>query len=156
MQLRGNHVINASPEIIWNMLIDPDILASIVPGIEKIEKTGDNTFKSTVVIKLGPVNSSFTGSLQMDDLEKDKGFTLKVQQNSKVGNANAVVKIDLAPVSENQATVSFDGNVKLSGLLASMGQRVLGSVANMLSKQFFTNMEKEIKAMAPISNDLVK
>ena len=126
------------------MLMDTDTLARIVPGISKLEKSGDNTYISTISMKLGPVNSSFTGNLQMEDVKEEESFTLKVQQNSKIGNANAAIKIDLAPVAENQTEVSFEGDVKLSGMLASMGQRVIGGVANTLSKQFFNNMEKEL------------
>ena len=144
MQLTGKHVLNAAPSKVWQLLMDTDTLARIVPGISKLEKTGDNTFKSTVAIKLGPVSSSFTGNMQMEDIQPEKTFTLKVQQNSKVGNAGAAIKIDVTPVDETQTEVSFDGDVKLSGMLASMGQRVLGGVANTLSKQFFTNLEKEL------------
>jgi carbon monoxide dehydrogenase subunit G len=76
---------------------------------------------STIAMKLGPVSSSFTGNLQMEDKEQEKGFTLKVQQNSKIGNANAAIKIGLTPVADKQTEVAFDGDVKLSGMLASMG-----------------------------------
>ena len=122
--------------------MDTDTLAKIVPGITALEKIGDNSFKSILGVKLGPVSASFNGNLQMEDIVEEKGFTLKVQQNSKIGNANASIKINLNAVAENQTEVSFDGDVKLSGMLVSMGQRVIGSVANTLSKQFFENMEK--------------
>ena len=144
MQLTGKHVVNADPARVWAMLMDADTLAKIVPGISALERTSENSFKSTVAIKLGPVSSAFTGNLQMEVITEQKEFTLKVQQNSKVGNASAAIKINLAAVYANQTEVSFDGDIKLSGMLASMGQRVLGGVANTLSKQFFTNMEKEI------------
>jgi carbon monoxide dehydrogenase subunit G len=55
-----------------------------VPGVSRLEKTGDNTFNSFLEIKLGPVSGSFTGYLQMEDIQEKKGFTLKVQQNSKI------------------------------------------------------------------------
>lgn len=144
MQLTGNHVINAAPAKVWALLMDTDTLARIVPGVQKLERIEGNSFKSVLGVKLGPVSASFNGSLQMEDIAEEKGFTLKVQQNSKVGNANAAIKIDLKPVTENQTEVAFDGDVKLSGMLASMGQRLIGGVANTLSKQFFTNMEKEL------------
>ncbi|HRI21092.1 MAG TPA: carbon monoxide dehydrogenase subunit G [Panacibacter sp.] len=144
MQLTGKHVINAAPSKVWAMLMDTDTLAKIVPGITSLEKLGENSFKSILAVKLGPVSSSFTGNLQMEDVEEEKGFTLKVQQNSKIGNASAAIKIDLTPVEETRTEVTFDGDVKLSGMLASMGQRLIGSVADTLSKQFFKNMEKEI------------
>ena len=146
MQLTGKHVVNALPSKIWEMLMDTDTLARIVPGISRLEKTGENKYKSIIEIKMGPVNSSFTGDLQMEDIKEPEGFTLKVQQNSKIGNANAAIKISLLPVNENNTEVSFDGDVKLSGMLAAMGQRLIGGVSNTLTKQFFSNMEKELQS----------
>jgi carbon monoxide dehydrogenase subunit G len=47
-------------------------------------------------------------------------------------------------VNANETEVAFDGDVKVTGLLASMGQRVLSSVANVLTKQFFANLDREL------------
>ena len=150
MQLTGKHIVNALPSTVWEMLMDTDTLAQIVPGITRLEKTGDNKYKSILEIKLGPINSSFIGDLQMEEITEEKGFTLKVQQNNKIGNANAAIKISLLPVNEKQTEVAFDGDVKLSGMLAAMGQRLIGSVSNTLTKQFFSNLEKELeKEKAP-------
>ncbi len=144
MQLTGKHIVNALPSTVWEMLMDTDTLARIVPGITRLEKTGDNKYKSILEIKLGPINSSFIGDLQMEEITEEKGFTLKVQQNNKIGNANAAIKISLLPVNEKQTEVAFDGDVKLSGMLAAMGQRLIGSVYNTLTKQFFSNLDKEV------------
>jgi carbon monoxide dehydrogenase subunit G len=145
MQLAGKYVLHAAPPIVWATLMNKDTLARVVPGISRLEQTGDHTFKSILDIKLGPVSGSFTGNLQLDDLQEPNAFTLKAQQNSKIGNANAAIKINLAQVDETGDTeVSFDGDVKLSGMLASLGQRIMGGVSNTLTKQFFSNLEKEI------------
>ena len=117
--------------------MDTETLSKIVPGISRLEKTGDNAYNSILEIKMGPVSGSFTGNLQMENIEEQKGFTLMVQQNSSIGNANATMKIELIPVTVHETEIAFDGDVKVSGLLASMGQRILGSAANMLTKQFF-------------------
>ncbi|HSU51897.1 MAG TPA: carbon monoxide dehydrogenase subunit G [Segetibacter sp.] len=146
MLLTGNHIVNASASTVWLMLMDPDVLAKVVPGISELQKISDNSFKSILNIKIGPVSSSFAGSLQLEDMVEQKSFTLKAQQNSKIGNANAVVKINLSAVSDAETEVKFDGDVKISGMLATMGQRLLGGVANALTKQFFENLDKEIIA----------
>jgi len=138
--------MNAPPAKIWELLMDTDTLARIVPGISRLEKTGDNKFKSIIEIKMGPVNSSFAGDLQMEDIKELEGFTLKVQQNSKIGNANAAINISLLAVNEINTELTFDGDVKLSGMLAAMGQRLIGGVSNTLTKQFFSNMEKELQS----------
>ena len=124
--------------------MDTDTLSKIVPGISRLEKTGDNSYNSILEIKMGPVSGSFTGNLQMENIEVQKGFTLMVQQNSSIGNANATMKIELMPVTADETEVAFDGDVIVSGLLASMGQSMLGSAANMLTKQFFANLDKEL------------
>ncbi len=150
MQLAGKHIVNAPLSKVWDMLMNTDTLARIVPGISRLEKTGENTFKSILEIKMGPVNSSFTGDLQMEDIVPQSSYTLKVQQNSKIGNANAVIKISLAPSDNDRTEVGFDGDVKLSGMLAALGQRLVGGVSDSLTKQFFTNLEREVaKENAP-------
>lgn len=144
MQLTGRHIVNAAVSTIWAKLMDTDTLARIVPGISRLEKTGDNEYNSFIDIKMGLINGSFTGTLQMENITEPDSFTLNAQQSSTIGKANATIKIDLVPVNDNQSEISFDGDVKLAGLLAGMGQRMLGGVANTLSKQFFTNLEKEL------------
>ncbi len=137
MQLTGKQVLNAAPSKVWEKLMDTNALARVVPGITKLEQTGENTYTSTIHIKMGPVNGSFSGNLQLQDITEPNNFTLKVQQNSKIGNAKAAIKVDLIPLNGEQTEVAFDGDAKLSGLLAGMGQRVISGVANTLTKQFF-------------------
>ena len=144
MQLTGNQIVNAVPSRVWQLLMDPNSLAKVVPGITRLEELSENSFKSILNIKIGPVSGTFSGNLQLEDIVEQKSFTLKAQQNSKIGNANAAVKINLEPVDDKQTEVMFDGDVKLSGVLASMGQRVIGGVANTLTKQFFNNLENEL------------
>ena len=145
MHLNGKNILHAPPEKVWAMLMDIEKLSKIVPGITRLEKIGDNSYKSILEIKLGPVKASFTGQLDLEDIRELESFTLKVQQNSKIGNANSSIKVDITPVEENKTEVSFDGEVRMSGMLASMGHRVMGGVSHTLANQFFANMEKELE-----------
>lgn len=129
--------------------MDTDTLSRIVPGISRLEKTGNNQFKSIFDIKLGPVQSSFTGNLALDEIQEEEAFTLKVQQNSKIGNANAIIQISLLSVNTDQTELAFTGDVKLSGMLAGMGQRLIGGVSNTLTKQFFSNLDRELEKVFP-------
>jgi len=144
MQLTGSHILAAPIEKVWQMLMDTDILAKIVPGVSRLEKTGENQFEAISEIKLGPVSGKFSGGLTLSDILEPSTFTLNVSQNSKIGNADASIKINLVALDAQQTEISFDGDAKLSGLLARTGQRVLSGVANTLTKQFFTNFEEEI------------
>lgn len=144
MLLNGTHTLNASPTIIWDKLMDTEILAKIVPGISKLVKLADNEFEAISEIKLGPVSGKFSGGLTLTNIQEPSTFTLNVTQNSKIGNADAEIKINLFDLGNNQTELSFEGDAKLSGLLARTGQRVLSGVANSLTKQFFENFEAEL------------
>lgn len=144
MDLSGSHLLDTTPDHVWAMLMDTEILARIVPGITTLEKTDENKYKAVAQVKMGPVSGTFSGGLTMQDIREGEGYTLNVKQNSQIGNADATVQIDLKPSGENQTELVFDGNAKLSGLLARTGNRVMSGVANSLTKQFFENFEQEI------------
>ena len=144
MELKGKRNVETDPATLWNMLMDVEILPKIVPGISKLEKVGENTYKSTLEVKLGPVSGEFTGDMQMEDISHQRSFTLKAQQHNKIGTVNSVMKIELMPISDNVTEVAFGGDITISGLMNMMGQKVLGGVTDMLTKQFFANLDHEI------------
>lgn len=150
MQLTGSHILNAPVSTVWAMLMDTDTLARIVPAVSKLEQVADNEYKAIAELKLGPVSGSFSGTLSLADIRENEGYTLKVKQNSKIGNADAVVTIALKPVADDQTELTFDGDAKLSGLLARTGQRVISGVATTLTKQFFSNFEEALAADHPV------
>ena len=145
MQLKGTYVLQASANTIWDKLMDSDTLAEITPGISELQKVEEDKYLAIANIKMGPVDGSFQGNLEIAEKNEPNSFILKIKQNSKIGNAAADVTINIKELSAEQTEVSFNGKVKLSGLLARMGQRVLSGVANALSKQFFKALEKNIE-----------
>ena len=144
MELKGKRSVETDSVTLWNMLMDIEILPKIVPGISKLEKTGENTYRSVLEVKFGPVSGEFTGDMQMEDISHQRSFTLKAQQHNKIGTVNSVMKIELTPISGNETEVAFGGEVTISGLMSTMGQRFLGGVTEMLTKQFFANLDREI------------
>ncbi len=144
MQLSGRHTVRTTSAKLWQLLMDPDALSRIIPGIYQLEKTGENTYKSLLEIKFGVVDGKFAGILQMENIDVEKGFTLHVQQKSTIGNANASIRIGLSELREHEVEVNFEGEVKLTGLMATMGNRVVGSISNSLTRQFFANLDREL------------
>ena len=144
MELKGKRNVETDPVTLWNLLMDVEILPKIVPGISKLEKTGENTYKTVLEVKFGPVSGEFVGDMQMEDISDQRSFTLKAQQHNKIGTVNSIMKIELMPISDTLTEVAFGGEVTISGLMSMMGQKVLGGVTDMLTKQFFANLDREI------------
>ena len=146
MILTGKETVNTSNQAVWRIFMDTDALARIIPFVTRLEKLDEENFKSIFEVKVGPVKGSFTGTFKMIDVIEPNTFKLAIQQNSKIGNANAMVTMNINILSPIQTEVAFIGDVKLSGTLATMGGRVLIPIANMLAKQFFESLSKEVTA----------
>jgi len=144
MEITGSHTLPISKDELWVMLQDPEILAEVTPGVSNLEKVEENKYKAIAKVKMGPVSGSFTGDLEMKDIVVGESFTLIVNQNSKIGNVAADIKMNMVSISDHETEVNFQGVADLSGLLARTGQRVLSGVANTLSKQFFSNLENKL------------
>lgn len=144
MHLKGTHTLNASPEHIWAILMNPETLARITPGVTRLEMINENQFDAIADVKIGPVKGSFSGKLDVVEKKEPESFTLKVKQDSKIGNVSADVQIELVAADNEQTQLSFNGKARLSGLLARTGQRVLSGVANTLTKQFFKALDEEV------------
>ena len=146
MQLKGRETFNASPQEIWDILMNTEKLAKITPGLSRLEANGDDTFIAVADVKIGPVKGSFKGDMSITNKKEGEAFTLNVLQKSKIGNVNAAVDIGLQGVSDAETELFFSGEAKMSGLLARTGARVMTGVANSLTKQFFDGLKEELGA----------
>jgi carbon monoxide dehydrogenase subunit G len=144
MELTGSHTLNAPAQKIWDMLMTPDILAKVTPGISRLELESEGIYKAIAEVKIGPVSGKFEGKAEVADPIAPQSFTLKVQQNSKIGNVSADIRMVLKPLSDTETELSFEGKADMSGLLARTGNRVMSGVAGTLTKQFFKNFEEEL------------
>ncbi|MEM7655715.1 MAG: carbon monoxide dehydrogenase subunit G [Bacteroidota bacterium] len=147
MHLEGTHLLKAPVQVIYDMLMDPEILARITPGISRLEPTAEDTFDAHSSVKIGPVKGVFKGTVQITNKQPPNGFVLLINQKSKIGNVAAEGSIQLNPKEAAETEVVFSGDAKLSGTLARTGQRVLSGVARTLTNQFFSDLETEIDAI---------
>ena len=144
MEVKGRHTFNVSKQQLWEYLMSPEVLAKITPGVSKLETLDTDSYKTISTIKIGPVKGSFTGKLKVVDKNEPHSFTIQMEQLSKIGNAHGNIEMNLADVDALQSELSFNGNAKLSGVIARTGQRVLSGVANTISKEVFASLEKHI------------
>ncbi|MFK8004919.1 MAG: CoxG family protein [Saprospiraceae bacterium] len=145
MEVKGNHNFKVSREQLWTYLMDPIVLAKITPGVSRLETLGEDQFKSVSEIKIGPVKASFTGKLKVVDKNQPASFVIKMEQLSRIGNAHVSVQMNIDEKEGGIAALAFDGKANLSGVIARTGQRVLSGVANVITKEVFSALEKHIE-----------
>ena len=136
MKLTGSYKLNVKKEIVWKALNDSNILKQCIPGCESFEKEKGNIFNATATNQIGPMNATFSGSIQLSNIKENESYTLSGEGQSSVGFANGSANVKLT--EENGiTTLSYDVNINVGGKVAQLGSRLIDGVAKKMSDYFF-------------------
>ena len=151
MKIEGTHKIPAPRERIFSALVDPAILQKCIPGCEQMEKTGDNQYKAKLTAGVGPVKGVFTATISLQDIVAPEHYKLVVEGKGQPGFVKGTGELNLKDA--NGATeIIYTGDVNVGGLIASVGQRMIQSTANLLAARFFKSLEAETTSSNPDSS----
>jgi uncharacterized protein len=141
MKLEGNYEIPASRQQVWEAFLDPERLRLAIPGCEKLEAIGPDEYKATMKVGVGAVKGTFEGKIRLTDQQPPESYRLMVEGSGAPGFIRGDTVITLAE-SGSGTRVSYSADVQVGGLIAGVGQRLLGGVSKMMADQFFTRMSE--------------
>lgn len=144
MKLEGTHQLQAPRARVYSLLTNPEVLKRCIPGCERLEETGPNTYSTTMKAGVGSIKGVFNGTVRLEDLRQPEHFRLVVDAKGSVGFAKGTGDLDLEGQGET-TLVRYSGDLQLGGTIASVGQRMIQASAKMMATQFFTALEAEAK-----------
>lgn len=145
MKLEGSYTFAAPRDMVWGVLLDPEVLAKALPGCEELERVGENEYKATLNVRVGPVQGRFTGTVTLSDLNPPVSYHMRVSGQGAPGFVNGEGDIRLE--EQNGSTIlHYSGEAQIGGRIASVGQRLLDSTAKSLTRQGLESMDAYIQA----------
>jgi uncharacterized protein len=147
MRIEGKYLFNASRERVYQALTDPEVLKRCIPGCERLEKTGENTYAATIRAGAGSIKGVFEGSVKLEDMRPPEHYRIVVEGKGAPGFLKGSGDLDLEAQGET-TVISYTGDVQVGGTIASVGQRMIQATAKMMAAQFFTALEAEAKTSA--------
>ena len=136
MKLAGSYKLNATKEIVWQALNDPNVLKQCVPGCESFKKESDTIFTVTATNQIGPMNATFSGTVTLSNIQENQSYTIKGEGQSSVGFANGSADVKLTE-KNGSTTLIYEVNVNVGGKIAQLGSRLIDGVAKKMSDYFF-------------------
>lgn len=137
MDMTGEYRIPASREEVWDALNNPEILKACIAGCQELDMTSDTEFTARVKTKVGPVSATFSGKVQLSDIDAPNGYTISGEGTGGVAGfakGGATVKL----VEDGDATLlSYEANATVGGKLAQIGSRLIDSTARKMANDFF-------------------
>ena len=144
VKLTGSYEFDASREAVWEALLDPDVLSRILPGCERLEKTSDNQYRGEISIRIGPVQGTFQGNVNLMDIDPPNKYRMELAGQGRPGFVKGSGTLHLE--GDRPTTLHYGGEAQLSGRIARVAQRLVDSTARSLTRQGLQSLDKTIEA----------
>ena len=146
MEMKGEQLIPAPQQAVWNGLNDPEVLRACVPGCESITPNGDNEYQVLMVARVGPVSAKFKGKLTLSDIKPPHSYAIAFEgQGGPAGFAKGGAKVALS-VEGMTTRLAYDVKASVGGKLAQIGSRLIDAAAKKVADDFFRNFNERMSA----------
>jgi hypothetical protein len=142
MKVRGEQVLPLEPGAAWNLLLNTDALARAMPGCETLIPIGPDEYEMKMKVAVSSIQGLFTGKVRIADKNPPQSYRLEIEGQGRLGFVRGSGLLSLSPDPAG-ARVAYDGEVQISGILASVGERLLDVTTKMLIGRFFSALSKE-------------
>jgi len=143
MKLTGSYQINLEKQKVWDALNDSKILKEAIPGCQEFKKNSDTEFTATATNKIGPFNATFTGDIELKDLNPPNSYKITGSGNSPVGFASGEASVNLED-HEGGTKLTYNVEANVGGKIAQVGSRLIDMTAKKMADIFFGNFSKLI------------
>ena len=148
MKITGTHTLAVPRDVVWEAILDPEVLSHTLPGCEDMAPVGDNQFRGKLKMKVGPVQGLFEGGVELLDLDPLNGYNLKIDGKGAPGFVTGTGAIRLEDTDDNGTLLHYDIDARVGGRIAAVGQRLLDSSAKVLTRQGLQGLDRQLEARA--------
>ncbi len=144
MEISGEHRFQAPRAVVWEALLDPQAIKASMPGCERMEQNGPETYDITIKVGIAAIKGTYSGNVKVTDRNPEDSYRLVVGGSGKPGSVQGDATMTLSD-DGTQTLVRYLGDVKAQGAIARLGSRLLGGAAKLMIGQFFKGMEKQVE-----------
>ena len=152
MLIESEFTFDAPREAVYDGLQDPDVLASALPGTDRLELTADDRYEGLMEASVGPVTAArFTVVVELKNKVRPESFDMHVDGKGKAGFVNGIANVVLEE-RDGGTLMKYRADLQVGGRVASVGQRLLDSVGKAMSKQGLEAVSRSLaERLAPVA-----
>ena len=143
MEISGSYTFDAPPDRVWTLLMDPAVISDCIPGCDKFEPAGENSFRVRLKVALAAITGTYEGTVTLTDQVPQTSYRLVAEGQGRPGFVKGTSIITLRP--EGAATiVDISATVQTGGAIARLGQRLIGGVSKMMLDLFIACLQGKL------------
>ena len=145
MLIEGQFPMAASPETLMVHLFDAGLMASCLPGCEKLEAIDADSYRAVVVIAMAGIKARF--DLQVAITKRDERNVWAVTRGDEGGNASnlqADSQVSLEALPEG-TQVRYRSEVSVTGRLGRFALGMMKKKAQSMGDEFAVNLQRKLE-----------
>ena len=150
MKLQGEYVFDGPREVVWELVRDPEVLATALPGTQSMNKVSDSEYEGKMHVRIGPVGGVFSGRVVVSNEVPPESYTLSVEGRGAPGFGRGTGDVQLIDQGDGTTLMKYDGELHVGGKLAGVGQRMIETVSKSMTRQGLESLNRALQArMSP-------
>jgi len=145
MKIEGAYVIPASREVVWQRLMNPDVLARSIPGCEKLVPNSDGSYHTEMKIAISAVKGTYRGRVEILDTVAPERYRMKVEGRGTSGFVKGEGTLTLSDDGAAGTKISYTGDAQVGGVIANVGQRLIQAAARQMVNHFFQQFTEQVQ-----------
>jgi uncharacterized protein len=145
MKLSDSREIKASPQVVWDAILNPEVLKACIPGCESLTGSVAGGYEAVVKQRVGPVSATFTGLVQLSDIVEGRSVRISGEGKGGVaGFAKGGASVSFEPMPGG-TRLTYEAEANVGGKIAQLGSRIIDSFAKKLADEFFTRFQAAVE-----------
>lgn len=153
VSFNGEFETEVSEEELWKYFTDPDVLAECAPGLKELEVITESELNAVLSVGVGSVKPTFDVDVTVTETDYPNRLEMKAGGEASRNAFEGIATMTLISIDDG-TRLEWEAEANVSGLIASLGQRALGSVTQRLAEDFFESIEKKANAGEPAESVL--
>ncbi|OUZ11590.1 carbon monoxide dehydrogenase [Aeromicrobium sp. PE09-221] len=142
MKVAGTATLDAGVEKVWDALLSPEVLVRTIPGCERLEETGENSYSAVITAGVASIKGTYKGAVQLSDLKPHESLRMHAEGSGAPGTISVDVDVRFEPAEDGKTQISYEADAIVGGMIGGVGQRMLTSVSKRMAKEFFGSVNK--------------
>lgn len=145
MKITGSYQFAADRKRVWETMLSPDALASCIPGCQTFDPDGDDAYKVVMRVGVAAVRGEYSGSVAVADKVHLQSYRMILQGKGRGGSVRGEGELRFSDAENGGVIVSIEGDAQITGVIARVGQRLMGNASRMLMNQFFECLRSKVE-----------
>jgi carbon monoxide dehydrogenase subunit G len=155
LKISGTTTMHGPVQDVWAALTDPAVLIAAIPGCERLDPVGSDRYRFTIRVGFASIQGTYAGEVALSQQREPVSFVLTARGAGGPGTVATSIHVTLSPAAASTTELSYDADAEIAGMIASVGQRMLASVADRLIGEFFASVDRALTEPEAVSDGSV-